>query len=338
MGKIAKIALVGGVLATFLWVPAFGQQNPAHLQWLPHPAVVAPKVQPTAAEVPSIPPSAGARQEFPAPINGDLNNSSGNTSPLASPAMGPSSGTSSRPGETRNPLADPGGDRAPPSSLPPEPKIVEPPYLPEEGSKPIVGGVPGGGSMPGRPTQVRAECLTDSNLLLPIHKLNTRIGIDPQVHPEISVEEEARTRPIGKPTRLEQLSRAKTEFDAKMWCDPPPSPLPDRMTQAWPETTMTWKASALCHKPLYFEQTHLERYGHTTGPLTQPIVSAGHFYLMMPILPYQLALWPPYECIYPLGHYRPGSCAPYYLDPIPLSIRAGLAEAGAWVGGVFLVP
>jgi hypothetical protein len=39
-----------------------------------------------------------------------------------------------------------------------------------------------------------------------------------------------------------------------------------------------------------------------------------------------------------LGYYRPGSCAPYYLDPIPLSVRAALFEAGAWVGGVAIFP
>ena len=333
IGTIALLTIMGGIFAALWPMPLFGQQNAANLQWLPHPAVVERSVRPVAAEVPPASPSAGHPS-----VGGNTNNPSVEMPNRGGALPEPSSGTPSVPGPAVNPLADPFGDIAPPTSSAPSPKVVEPPYLPEGGSKPIAGGGSGVGPMPGRPTQVRAECLTDGNLLLPIHKLTTRIGIDPNVHPEISAQEEARLRQAGQPTRLEQLSRAKTEFDAKMWCDPPPTPLPGRMLQPWPETTMTWKASALCHKPLYFEQAHLERYGHTTGPLTQPIVSAGHFYLMMPILPYQLALWPPYECIYPLGYYRPGSCAPYYLDPIPLSIRAGLAEAGAWVGGVFAIP
>ena len=32
--------------------------------------------------------------------------------------------------------------------------------------------------------------------------------------------------------------------------------------------------------------------------------------------------------MYTLGYYRPGSCAPYMLDPLPISVRAGLMEAG----------
>jgi len=46
----------------------------------------------------------------------------------------------------------------------------------------------------------------------------------------------------------------------------------------------------------------------------------------------------PNECIYTLGYYRPGDCAPYVLDPIPFSVRGGLFEAGALVGGICLFP
>ncbi len=112
----------------------------------------------------------------------------------------------------------------------------------------------------------------------------------------------------------------------------------DFAVRGWATTTYTWKASGLCHKPLYFEQVHLERYGHSWGPYLQPIISGGHFFLTVPVLPYKMGLTPPEECMYTLGYYRPGSCAPYMLDPLPLSVRAGLAEAGFWVGGVAVVP
>lgn len=102
-------------------------------------------------------------------------------------------------------------------------------------------------------------------------------------------------------------------------------------------TTYTWKASALCHKPLYFEQVAVERYGHT-WPLIQPVMSAAHFFATIPVLPYKMGIEPPTECIYALGYYEPGSCAPYMIYPIPITVRAGLMEAGAWVGGVFLIP
>ena len=113
---------------------------------------------------------------------------------------------------------------------------------------------------------------------------------------------------------------------------------PDRLTHGWAPITFTWKATALCHKPAYFEQVQLEQYGHSWGPYLQPVVSGAHFFLTVPVLPYKMGLYPPNECIYSLGYYRMGSCAPYMLDPLPLSIRAALFEAGAWTGAVFLIP
>jgi len=106
----------------------------------------------------------------------------------------------------------------------------------------------------------------------------------------------------------------------------------------WCPIAFTWKAAGTCHKPLYFEQVHLERYGHSWGPYLQPFVSGAHFFLTVPILPYKMGLYPPGECMYTLGYYRPGNCAPYMLDPIPLSVRAGLAQAGAWTGGLYVIP
>jgi hypothetical protein len=108
--------------------------------------------------------------------------------------------------------------------------------------------------------------------------------------------------------------------------------------RSWVASTFVWKASALCHKPTYFEDEHLERYGHSCGPLLQPIVSAGHFFGTFPLLPYKMGLTPPHECLYTLGYYRPGNCAPYMLDPIPLSLRAAAFQAGSVAAGVAIIP
>jgi hypothetical protein len=113
------------------------------------------------------------------------------------------------------------------------------------------------------------------------------------------------------------------------------SPHPGR---AWAETVYTWKASALCHKPLYFEDEALERYGHSWGPCLDPLVSGAHFFTKLPALPYCMGLSPPCECQYALGHYRPGSCAPYMCDPVPIMSRASLLQAGAVVGAAALLP
>lgn len=106
----------------------------------------------------------------------------------------------------------------------------------------------------------------------------------------------------------------------------------------WPQITYTWKAAALCHKPLYFEQVQLERYGHSWGPYVQPIMSGAHFFGTIPILPYKMGLKTPTECVYTLGSYRPGSCAPYMIDAMPITWRAILFEAGAATGISFTIP
>lgn len=106
--------------------------------------------------------------------------------------------------------------------------------------------------------------------------------------------------------------------------------------RAFDVTAWTWKASNLCHKPLYFEEVRLERYGHSLPPFIQPVASAAHFFVSVPLLPYKMGLELPNECVYTLGYYRPGSCAPYHIPGIPLSVRGALFEAGL-VGGLFLV-
>ncbi len=108
--------------------------------------------------------------------------------------------------------------------------------------------------------------------------------------------------------------------------------------RCWEQTTYMWKASAMCHKPLYFEDEQLERYGHSWSPAFQPFISGAHFFCALPVLPYCMGVEPPCECIYALGYYRPGSCAPYMCNPIPLSPRGALFEAGAVTGAAVILP
>jgi hypothetical protein len=101
---------------------------------------------------------------------------------------------------------------------------------------------------------------------------------------------------------------------------------PTYVRRNFARTTFTWKATGVCHKPLYFEDVQLERYGHSWNPVAQPFMSAAHFFISVPLLPYSMGLNPPCECVYSLGYYRPGSCAPYMLEPIPFSLRAAIFE------------
>ncbi len=114
---------------------------------------------------------------------------------------------------------------------------------------------------------------------------------------------------------------------------PPECPLGNEplVPRNWQRTTFAWTAAATWHKPIYFEDEQLERYGHTFGPVTQSAVSAVKFFGTAPLLPYYMGVYPPRECIYDLGTYRPGSCAPYWFDPFPLSVRGAVNE-GLFLG------
>ena len=76
----------------------------------------------------------------------------------------------------------------------------------------------------------------------------------------------------------------------------------------------------------------------TNGTPLLEIKNVSKYFGSVIALPYSLGLDPPNECEYPLGHYRPGNCAPYLVPPVPVSIRAGLLAAGAYTGGVFVIP
>ena len=103
-------------------------------------------------------------------------------------------------------------------------------------------------------------------------------------------------------------------------------------------TMFTWKAAGYCHKPLYFEHWTLERYGHSRGFVADSFCSAAHFFVTLPVLPYKMGVELPWECVYPLGYYRPGSCAPWTVPAVPISPRGFAVEAATITGLVFLLP
>ncbi len=106
---------------------------------------------------------------------------------------------------------------------------------------------------------------------------------------------------------------------------------------------VSWAAPAVYTNPLYFEQPNVERYGHYVGVcqrdnLTQSAISAAHFFVCVPALPYKIGAEGPCECNYTLGSYRPGSCNPHQLVKPPLSLRGLVFEGAAATGLVFLLP
>jgi hypothetical protein len=113
-----------------------------------------------------------------------------------------------------------------------------------------------------------------------------------------------------------------------------------RLWGGWAQSNYQWAATSLCHRPLYFEQVNLERYGYTVSPILQPAISGAHFFLTIPTLPYKMVVQPPRECVYTLGYYRAGSRAPrrwhhmdLVWDPTAVAVE-GLLVTGL----VFLIP
>ena len=106
----------------------------------------------------------------------------------------------------------------------------------------------------------------------------------------------------------------------------------------FPHLDMLWVPSNVFYSPLYFEDPALERYGHTHGPLLQPVASVTRFAAQLAGLPYQMAIDPPHRRVYPLGFYRPGECAPKQVPNIPLNAEAAVKAGAVYTGLIFAFP
>lgn len=137
-----------------------------------------------------------------------------------------------------------------------------------------------------------------------------------------------------------KLSDADQVFVSEAWGVPVTCPLGDQgfAPRFFADSTFTWKASGACNKPLYFEDVALERYGHEWSPVVTPVVSTVRFFGDLAMLPYKMGIHPPNECQHPLGYYRPGTCAPWSIGPVPLSMRGAVTQAAFVTGTVFALP
>ena len=142
------------------------------------------------------------------------------------------------------------------------------------------------------------------------------------------------------PIRYNDLATGSLATVTDLWELPYECGVPESgsMARNWTPSTYTWKASALCHKPFYFEDIQLERYGHSAGPVLQELRSGAHFFLNIAALPYNIGVHTPNECQYTLGYYRPGNCAPFRGYALPLSARGALTATGFYVGLPYIIP
>jgi len=154
---------------------------------------------------------------------------------------------------------------------------------------------------------------------------------DPNAMPRIT---EIIPNPKERPANAQ---RAIPEEDAKNYVKLDRQHMP-YVPRSFPEFTYTFQAANVYANPLYFEDPHLERYGHTLHPIVQPFASTALFALQVGGLPYQMAINHPCEKMYPLGWYLPGDNVPYRLRQIPLSWKGAAVEAGVILGTQFATP
>lgn len=135
------------------------------------------------------------------------------------------------------------------------------------------------------------------------------------------------------------LPTGKLPTNAAAHCASQTTPTGDaRLAGAWAGSEHHWSATCSHHRPLYFEEINAERYGYTVSYALQPLISGAHFFATIPALPYKMAVDHPRDCIYTLGHYRPGSCVPRRANRLPLQLSAGAIEVGFIAGMILLIP
>jgi len=138
------------------------------------------------------------------------------------------------------------------------------------------------------------------------------------------------------------------------------APQPGGLGRGWCLEPFSWDATAMRHRPAYFEEPNLERMGYYYGlpglkhnkltcntglcawmpedELLQPFVSAAHFYGRVAVMPYLMGADCPLEEVYSLGEDRPGSYLPYRKYLMPLSLRGAIYQGAAATGLAYMIP
>ncbi|MBW3595732.1 MAG: hypothetical protein KY475_00490 [Planctomycetes bacterium] len=139
---------------------------------------------------------------------------------------------------------------------------------------------------------------------------------------------DAQGNPLADPEDFsDQLVTAETIF------------YPSQYGPNWVEHTRFPEAAGYCHRPLYFEELNLERYGNSLG-LAQPAVSAAQFYGTVLALPYMATVERPWICYAPEPWYPPPGVAAPWQPPkrYPLRLDSAAVEAATVTGLILALP
>ena len=96
--------------------------------------------------------------------------------------------------------------------------------------------------------------------------------------------------------------------------------------------------AGFCHRPTYFEENRLERYGQSRSRLLQPWVSGAKFGANLVALPYKMAVEPPRQCRFYDHPYEAGRVAPHYFEVYPADRRGALVEVATIAGLIMIIP
>jgi hypothetical protein len=91
----------------------------------------------------------------------------------------------------------------------------------------------------------------------------------------------------------------------------PTGPRVNQESVIWSSMAYTWTSPVFSHRPLYFEQPNLERYGNGPRRIFQPALSSAHFFISAPLVPVKMLYNAPWSDIYTLGEGRPGNLVPW---------------------------
>jgi hypothetical protein len=189
----------------------------------------------------------------------------------------------------------------PPSPRPPR----ELPELPEER---VANGLPGPNDVVDSPIVFRSLS-----------------QIDTHISPPTGVEQEGEQPYLPEDRAAEYFSQFEPYFYRSEGYRP------------WDAYAAVQITQAFCHRPLYFEEINVERFGRSAGIL-QPAVSAARFFATVPTLPYRMAIDHPAVCQVDPSPYPPGTSAPRHRQAPPLRVRAALIQAVAVVGIIAIFP
>jgi len=164
-------------------------------------------------------------------------------------------------------------------------------------------------------------------------------GTDPEIKKSIA-DVVARIRPpksIGEVAAVIALPEGKRPKDVAKQYFQKNEPITE-LPQRWRPWMPIGMSESFYHQPLYFEDANLERCGYSHGCL-QPLLSAGHFFGTIPLLPYKMALQPYHQCVESLGDCPQGCHYSWWENFMPpLDLGASLVQGAAVTGLIFVIP